>query len=70
MWAVEGGGEGGVKERAGSDRSRRNYVKSRISSNAMWSKDEFWDKALLQCIGEAMQVSRWPAASARWLNEQ
>ena len=38
-------------------RSRRLYIKSRLTHHKIWSKDEFWDVALKQQISESLTQS-------------
>ncbi|KAL7558610.1 hypothetical protein ACA910_019445 [Epithemia clementina (nom. ined.)] len=38
-------------------RSRRLYIKSRLTNHKIWSKDEFWDVALKQQISESLTQS-------------
>ena len=38
-------------------RSRRLYIKSRLTDHKIWSKDEFWDVALKQQISESLTQS-------------
>jgi hypothetical protein len=40
------------------DRSSRIYIKNKISSHGIWSIDDFWDKALNQCICEGLVHSK------------
>jgi hypothetical protein len=46
-----------IREKDKSGKYREIYIKSRIIKHPMWEKDEFWDQALAQDIGELMTHS-------------
>jgi hypothetical protein len=52
------GGEVAWTTADNNQRSKRHYVKSKIAANPIWSDGDFWDKALIQCVSEALQHSK------------